>query len=179
MATSPTGNLGKIMHGLRLIIADTTAVRTWFGAANQAQALTKIHYLQLPAPANGERHTVAEQEAYRPFALIGLAEEAYSSQAIDGVGPFTFQRPMSLVVMAEDDVDSGDVDNPTEAFLKFVNNWDALIAGIESLAGSTADYPRFKMIEYGDEDLTRSHPREFNAIGDCFRARATVSWDGA
>lgn len=64
----PVGHLSLNDSYLIAQIADAAAFRVWCGAANQAEALLKIHQDGLPDPI-GETYTREELQGYRPFCI--------------------------------------------------------------------------------------------------------------
>jgi len=156
---------------LRVLLADVTAVRTWFGAANQAAALAKIYYEALPEPTDGEQHTKAELLTYRPFAIVGLAEEAGAMARKVATGTYT--RDFAAIMHIEDDIASGDTDDPNEAWVKFLNNFEAALDGMIALA-DTSTY--IKGIQFEVVGVTRSHRKQSAAEGPHYWGEILVSW---
>ncbi|MEK6799385.1 MAG: hypothetical protein AABZ12_10500 [Planctomycetota bacterium] len=70
MSTAAESAISLAEEALRLSLADSPAFRTWCGAANQAEALAKIHHEALPAPANADAYTKSEIQGLRPYAIV-------------------------------------------------------------------------------------------------------------
>ena len=71
-----TGGITLCEEHLRRTLADCPRFRAWCGADNQAQALARIHFDDLPAPEDGAAALSEDQIiALRPFALIETGKQ--------------------------------------------------------------------------------------------------------
>lgn len=80
-------------------LADCTEFRNLAGAADHASALARIWFERLPPPASGaEKYSLAELEAYRPFALVYLRDPDGSRATRQAISPATWADSGSLWV---------------------------------------------------------------------------------
>lgn len=174
--TNPSGTLSQAEQALRVLLADTTAFRTWTDSDNQAEALARIHCHALPPPASGRQHTMAELDAYRPFALIWTEPEGGFSAQRDTASGFSCTG--RLRIRFEDGIDPDDSDDPAEAFRVFCNALggvlDEMLAdgGTGSSTVLALDALRLEVGPY------RTHEDELATIGDAIVAEVVVEWSG-
>ena len=80
-----SGPLSTADDRLIQTLADAAAFRTWCSAADQAEALARIHQDGLPSPA-AETYTPAELNTYRPFAICWTEPDGGFRVEKDAVG---------------------------------------------------------------------------------------------
>jgi hypothetical protein len=125
--------------GLEAMIANIEAFQDRVGAANATEALASI-FIDAFQPAD----IVNE----RPFALISDMECTHESMAEGVTQSFRTEAAYQLVI--EDNVpeDLRGADKFKEAGYDFRNFADAVIEGMQALAGTTSGYPRLKAIRF-------------------------------
>ncbi|GAG46888.1 unnamed protein product [marine sediment metagenome] len=135
--TDPAGPLSLTKQAAKVTLADSATFRTLVGAANQAEALAHIYTDALPPPAAGREHTLAELEAYRPFALLSIDPEGDGASATaDAVGTgreYSWGGRIRLEI--EQDIADDDAADPAEIALKCENTLGAIVAEMLELAG--------------------------------------------
>jgi len=97
-------------------LAALTALQTWLGGNHTIEdaddAAGHIYAHALPPPADGQRYTLAELTAYRPYVII--ARDRYRAQRYStssGVASATFR-----LLFVESVSDPSDMQTPAETF---------------------------------------------------------------
>lgn len=129
MATTPTGPISLPLGNARSLLAACPTWVTWAGSGNSATALAHVHLVDLPAPADGKKYTLAEMTGYRPFAIIDLADGGLAFSA-DRSAEVAFERSGRLSLTIESAVATGDVGNDSEIVLKALNNIGGIVSDI-------------------------------------------------
>lgn len=98
---------------LALTLADCTEFRNLVGAADHAAAFARIWHESLPPPGAGARkYTLAELEAYRPYALVFLRDPDGLSAARQASSPGAWADRGSLWIRLVMDVPDEFADAP-------------------------------------------------------------------
>lgn len=139
--TAPSGPVSLAIENLRVILANCTAFQSWVGAGNAATALEHIFYEALPPPAEGGEYSLAELQAYRPFALVGMEAEDgfYTRSDAQGAG---FEWDLGggrLSLWLEENVEPSIALDAAEVSRRFCNTIGAIIDELCDLSG-TATY---------------------------------------
>jgi hypothetical protein len=173
--TTPAGSLSLAQDHLRTMLADAAAFRTWCSAADQAAALAKIFHEGLPKPANGETHTRAELENYRPYAVIFTDDQNGFSRNLDAEGSFEASGRLKLRLYQTADDDAGD--EPTsDANLRFKNAVGAILDDL-CAAVATAGYLAFERIRV-DAGPYWAHPKLVPDQGVWQGVEIGIDWRG-
>lgn len=179
MPVTASSILAEPAETLRTMLADCAALRTWFGAADAAEAKLRIHVGGVPEPVADEGFTQAQLESARPLALIhieprggGAAFKAYA-----GGSRNFFRASGVLSLIFEADIDSANVGNPQDAYLEFINAVGAVIDDLQTLAGSST-YLDIRAIDIA-EGPWRVPEDENAGGGDYFFVALSVAWGGA
>lgn len=132
--TEPAGSISLAQERLRLVLANSARFRTWTDTATEAAALAKIHHEALPPPAgNATEHTVAELEAYRPYAIVSTDQEADGFSVIrDAMGSWKESGKLTLHLC--EDIPSDLLNDLFEARLLFKNTVGVVIDEMRALA---------------------------------------------
>lgn len=174
--TAATGWIGKIYENLRVLISNCPTFQTWTGTASAAEALERIHFERLPNPRDGEEHTLAELQAARPFAILGIDtdEDGMVFEKIGGGAGIVYRPYGRMLVTLEDNVNPNDLDDPRESFIKFANNVDGLLTDFDELAG-TGTYIHLNTFGV-NEGPFRALPDEIPTMGDYWRIEYFATW---
>lgn len=149
MTTAATGHLGKALELALASLAGSATFRTLVGAATPAAAAASIHLMALPEPAsNAEYHSAAELATYRPFAVIGFGDARRDRTAVGQYVPTGVVR-----IYLEKAIAAGDVADPREATIKWLNTVEGICADLEALA-ETPGYLLFESI--GLDEIARA-----------------------
>ena len=178
--TEPAGCLSLAESYLKTMLANVPAFQTWAGAADVAAALLKIHLEGLPKPADGaDSHTRAELEAYRPYAVIWMAEDNGLTLEHDATGAlFGFTDSGRLMLRLEQDCPDGVGDQPSsDANLQFKNSIGLIVDGLCALAG-TAGYLAFERISVFDGPYW-AHPDAVPGHGIFQGVELLFEWGGS
>lgn len=73
--TAPAGSMNLAVKYCRDMLSACSEFQTWTDSVDATAALERIYYEGLPMPANLRRHTKAELEHLRPFAIVYTADE--------------------------------------------------------------------------------------------------------
>jgi len=150
-----SGPISLCEQNLRVTLADCAAFRTFAGAANQAQALARIHRIGLSKPADGASYTKSELTAYHPLAIVylsptrGLARSRTADQVwADGGLAYVRLRRMAASVVKNQAT--------TEELRTFDNEIGDIIEDLCELCGQASATPYFDFhrigLEYGPVD---------------------------
>lgn len=170
MPVTPEGLLSLPLHYLRLSLANSARLRTWFSVADEAAALAKIYINSTPPPAgNRDTHRGADIEALRPYCIVWLPD---SDNERDAVGPHAFRAASRVGILFEANVASGL--NHSDAWLTFFNNVGVVLEEIGDLSG-TAGY--LAMTDWNLISWARSTPDIVRDIGDAFQAEIMITVD--
>ena len=130
--TAPAGSINLTVKYLRDMLGDTPACLTWMDEPAAVNALERIHYEGLPAPANGIYHTINELEQHRPFALVYIADQAGYSRSI--ISTSNFNQVGTIILHLEQDAPSSLGDDPgSDANVQWSNTIGAIIDGLIDL----------------------------------------------
>lgn len=176
--TAPKGPISLAEEYLRSTLADVTAFRTWCGAANQSEALARIHNDGLPAPADLEDgYTKTELQSYAPYAIVETDEEDGYRMQFASVGDgYNYAEGGKLILRLVQIVAAGDKDDIEEAERKWKNSIGQIMAGLFEKAGG-AGYLAITGLELAE--LFRFHPNDQPALGDQQGAMIGVEWGTA
>jgi len=133
-----------VATGIRDMLADVTAFRTFVGAADQGEALAAIHVAGVAVGYT------------RACAIVGTSTDDAAVRYASGPHDY-FEDPGTVIVVLEgDDVDP---DALEDSLTTFLNHLGAIWAGLEALSGQ--GYPVLRSIEMPADFLpVRSHQDE-------------------
>lgn len=134
---SVTGELTGAVNNLAASLAACAQFQSLVGAADSAAALNHIYFSALPPPASGGKHTKAEIEGYRPYALIYLDEETGCTFEADAGGEQDYfgRRLGKLHLWIEQNVPALYADDPSTADAEFLEIIDTLVGQLLDLSG--------------------------------------------
>ncbi len=143
MSVIPAGILSLTQENLRIALAACATFRTLCGAADQAEALAKIHHDGLPDPANGAaEHTISELEALRPYAIVYTAEEqGLQTRALATGGSFNATTNLCLQLVRSVTAEVGDAPD-SDANMQWLNTVGKIIDELWAL-NADAGYLQF------------------------------------
>lgn len=153
---------------------------TWTGAANATAARARVYHEALPRPASGVEYTLAELQAYRPFAIIYTAD--LGGWQARRVATESFGVTGRVLLYLEQDTPSGlanDLDALDEAFKESIGHILAAsdakpaISGLLDLAHQPGYLAIDQVILNGPG---RSHPEDHQAIGDIVFASLEITY---
>jgi hypothetical protein len=128
-----TGGITLCEEHLRRTLADCPRFRAWCGADNQAQALARIHFDDLPAPEDGAAALSEDQIiALRPFALIETGKQGGYSRG--RVATETYVEAGLLWIVLEENVPADLAQHTAALARKFKNTLGQIIAELLALA---------------------------------------------
>jgi hypothetical protein len=175
MSITATGCISRAEEALRVLVADAAAFRTLVGAADRASALIRVYRDALPPPAAGREYTLAEMQAYRPFAIVFTApENGYTANWVSGGTGNGYGDSGELGLFICRDTPLAYVDDFGEAMRGWKNILGDLIDDMKDLAG-TSDYllvRQFRLAfgpQFNPED-------EHKTIGDIQYAQLSMQW---
>jgi hypothetical protein len=188
VTSTPIGVLSKQLQALRSTLADCTQFRTWCGASTQAQALARIYYFDVPAPAlTADAHAASVWATYRPFAVVdfwpGVAN-VFEHRATSA-GSWDYLQSGTLWLHLEENYDTeNDLLHPDEALMQFANSVgkilrrestdDASFKGLLDLAGGGSDYLAARRHEVSE--LYRADEDQRTARGDFLAVDLAIEW---
>lgn len=173
--TAPVGAITTVEAMLGGTLSNCAAFQTFVGAADAAEALLRIHYAALPAPADGQQYTAAELAALRPFALIWTSErEGFERRRIAvGTDGFEFGESGRLQLELVRTVPTLGADEPALVEREFLNAIGQIIDNLCTLAGQ-GGYLAIERLSL--DEAWRTHPDLANEIGDETGARLAAQW---
>lgn len=135
--TDPANCIMLAQSRLRTTLANSASFRTWTGTATPTLALARIYHEALPPPAAGGEYTLAEMTAYRPYAIIWTDPEAGFRKTAISVSTTgnEFDEAGRMGVQLAQTVAAGDIGNPSEIAIKFMNAVGGILSDICILAG--------------------------------------------
>lgn len=174
------GSFALAKQHFAAMLSACASVQAVFGAANAAAALARIWIDELPRPA-GERFTLAELTAQRPFLLIGHNPRAhYTARRLAYGDGLTDQGHLvaQLEVNASDLLESGD-DAAEEGLVmrRMDNLLGAIVADLFGLSYQ-AGYLALDEIQLDGPWRTDLTDPEQQGLGDCLLAFFRVRWNG-
>jgi len=174
--TDPAGGMSLAQEYLRTALADCSTFQAWVGAADQAEALARIYHEALPAPANGNEYTLAELQAYRPFALIWTSEQNGYSKRRLAVG--TWAESGRIMIRLEEDVDPQIANDPAEVARRFRNTIGQIIDELCALTDPGAGYLVFHTVTV-EAGPIRTEEDEARTLGDAQAVELSVEYGSA
>jgi hypothetical protein len=151
------GCLNLAQERLRTTLADVAAFRTFCGVATQGAALARIHHEGLPKAA-GESYTLAEMQAYRPYAFIWTDDsQGFTKQHAAGGVSHWFRAAGRLHVILVREVPAALIDNEPAADFDFKNHLGLILDGLGELAGqpgylAISRMSVLRVLEWNDRD---------------------------
>jgi hypothetical protein len=187
VTSTPLGVLSEPLQVLRATLADCTQFRTWCGAANQAQALAKIYYFDVPVPtAPADAHTSTQWATYRPFAVVDFEPRAGNvfTHRATSAGSWDFLQSGVLWVHLEEDYNTEtELPHPDEAYMRFGNSVGKILRrkasdasdfkGLLDLAGGGGYLSTTRCTVHGPY---RADEDERTAYGDFLGADLEIEW---
>jgi len=122
MPVTASGMLSLPVANLRTLLSTVTSFQTWVGAVDAAEALLRIHEIE-----------VAQDSLTRPFAVVDDGEE-WTSARLDGGGAFRTEG--ALVLLLEEDVAVANQASERDAQYAFTNAGGAILEELWSLSGA-------------------------------------------
>lgn len=178
MTVTATSILATPADTLREMLAACPALRTWFGAADAAEAKLRIHIGGVPEPVADEGFTKAQLESARPLALIHIEPRGggASFKANAGGARNYFRHTGVLSLIFEADIASANVGNPQDAYLEFINAVGGVLDELMALA-ATSTYLDLRSLDIA-EGPWRVPEDENTGGGDYFFVALSVAWGG-
>lgn len=178
MPIEPAGHIALAQAALKTMLADCETFQELAEADDATAAAESIHLRGLPKPADGKRHTKAELQAYRPYAIIfthredGLQARADATSA-DG---FDFAISGQLGIRLERDAGGTNGDDPAS---QDNEEWENILGKIWSelcdLAGR-GGYLAATAIDLVDFNWNQKAEQE--SMGIYQGALYTIDWEG-
>lgn len=140
---------------------------------NAGAAALRIHKNFLPAPADNDKHTKAELQALRPFAMV-WTRESQGWRARRDSSPAGFKIGGSIMIRIEWDIPPGTTDQVAAATFE-----DHLSRILRDESGETGILQAYQVMNIYEVQLLavyRSLPEDTPAIGDCYAAELQVDW---
>lgn len=120
-------------------LANAAAFQTWCGAANADEALQRIYLEGLPPPA-ADAYTVAELNAYRPFALVWSEAAGGLRLRMDAVDTvWKYSEGGVIIAYLEQRTPTDHLDDPSSMRREITNSIGDIIDDVLALSG-TAGY---------------------------------------
>jgi len=154
-----TGPFGGALETLAILIADTTAFRTWTGAADQAAALEHVHFFS----------DLGSNFVF-PAVLLeiapGMRQEKVSESGGGDYGPWP-RGAVRLTFLQTWDTDYAKTSvqeyDPEQAAKDFIQNIELTLTGMRTLSGTASyfsigaltmtDVPKTSTPSQGENDL--------------------------
>ena len=156
---------------LEQTLADSTAMRTFLGAANATEAKAKIFQDALPPPA-AEEYTRAEMEALRPYVVLST-EDAFAKYRKVRIATGCWTSSGSIWAMVTRNVPEGET--PEQAQQSFRTSIGSIIDELIVLGeDGTGTHLHFREIE--SEGPWRVALDELEAKGDNDWCVLRFSW---
>ena len=172
--TTASGALSKAQDYMADMLAAGSAFQDWVGADDSTEAAARIYQDALPAPADGNAHSLAELQGYRPYALIWTEPSGGFSRDIDSAGSGNFFRDNGRVrVMLEQDVPTAAESDVAEAELLWRNTVGDIIDDLSELAG-VAGY--LSVTHLSVDGPHRTHPDDVDSIGNSQYVQIAFDW---
>ena len=177
MGYSASGTVSLAQDYARATLADCDAFRTLVGATGataQAQALARIYHAALPPPDDGDEHTLAELQGYRPFVIVHTDPNDGYGFEINAVGTqHEFADYGEIWLTFEVDVPSDIAEQPSEIDLWANNTIGGIVDDLKDLAGQNG----YLAITHGRlAGYFRSDANEIATQGDYIVWILSLSW---
>lgn len=175
--TTPAGSLSLAQEYLRATVAASATFQALVGADSAAEAIERIYHNGLPKPANGQTHTKAELQAYRPYGVVYTTEKQGFSRSVESVsGHFDFAESGQLTLkLVRESPDSAGDDPTAAANLDWTNLIGQIIDEMCDLAG-LADYLAFHTISLVEGPYWPQHPKLIETQGLWQGVELLVQW---
>lgn len=171
---SPQGCLSLAQQHLKVMLADSTAFRSWVGAADQDQALSRIYLEALPL-GDRQSYDLEELRALRPHAIVWTEpQNGFALRRVSVDDGYGFHESGVIRVWLEQDVGSAMTGLPGSVDLSFKNSVGLILDDLAALAGG-AGYLDVTEISVLNGPM-RSHPDDYDTIGDLIGIELSVSW---
>lgn len=163
---------GPIYHAQELLKATLEACANWNGRA--------IYFGALPEPAgNKVSHTLAELEAFRPYAIISTDAENGFRAFVDADGE-GFVYGGRLIVEITENVPSGIASDPAAVDARIIQEIGKIIATGDGVNPGLAELrDRAGMLPISAIDIegpVRTSEADAIELGDAQRVWLTVTW---
>ena len=159
---------------LRDMLSSASAFQTWTNSVDTAAALNRIHYEGLPSPADGARHTLAELEHYRPFAIVYTADTDGFAREFLATDSFSEEGTIILELEQEAPSDLGD-DPSSDANTQWSNTIGQIIDGLcdlrVTMAAGHVRFSRIRLMRRG-----WAMPDDIEALGLFQRAWIAIDY---
>lgn len=174
-----SGGIYSAKNTFKVTLADCAVFRTWVDASGddiQVQALNRIYKDAAPPPADGDKYTLAELQALRPFALL-WTEPGF--QKLQDASAMQCSNDGAIRVGLEQDVpdrictDFGAIADEFELFLETVINQMLDLSG-----GPGGGYLTFAEHPVTDLSWSRNNPDNYADEGDAVTAEFVVHYLG-
>jgi len=176
--TTAVGPLSKSVDALRTTFADSARFRTWVGAADQAEALERVHRFAIPPPRIGSEHSIDELRAARPYAAVWTSPEdgAFGMDHSSSGDSFQYQHAGQLAARLVWDVPAEIADNPAEIFVRFNNELGVILTEMGDLAADgSGTHLAFSSVRT-TEGPARVHPKLVPRLGDFVEVDLLFLW---
>lgn len=168
-----SGRISLAEDRLMNTLANTAAFRTWCGAANPTEALTKIHQDALPEPA-AKVYTIAELNGYRPFAIIWTDPDGGFRMQRDSISDtFRFADGGRITAYLEQEPPDGYESDPEGLARTVKNSIGGIVEGVLLLAGQASYLAARACTVYGPY---RSQLDEAPASDECVSFFLDFEW---
>ncbi len=173
----PAGSLMLAQGNLRALLSNSATLQTWTSTANPTAALARIYHDGLPKPgSNAPRHTLAELQALRPYAIIWTDTEKGYGRTQDGygAGPHLGAESGRLMIELVQDVPLAIADDIAEADLQWKNTIGQILDDLVTLI-ATGTYLLVNSLSI-DEGPYRYEAAKQSEMGDAQGVEIGVGW---
>lgn len=180
--TAAAGPISNVEQLAATTLANCKEFQTLTGSADADEAAESIYFDALPPPADSDEHTLAELQAYRPFAILATDDGDGFRWRHDGSGPsdWVYRTGGSLLVQLEKDIATGDLDDAQEYMRlwkntlgKIVQSLDDNNPGLLELAGQSGYLAIREVVLHGP---WRSAEERRQGEGDYVWAVLEIRW---
>lgn len=158
---------------MRTTLANSQAFQSLVGAANATEALTRVYGDQLPKPAVGTEHTLAELVALRPYAIVFIPSHHGWQIERDASGDSCWNSSGIVHCIIQRSVPEVDKDDHAKVDKDF-----RLIGGdiVSDLVGMAEEMQRLAMHKISVSGPYRTKNTELKSIGDAQAYEFMVEW---
>lgn len=174
MSVTPEGYVSTSQEQLRVVLSECANVRTFLGAADATEALTRIYHDALPPPDHAGEHTLEELQRLRPYVLIWTDEQdgfSATRESEGSIGYLTFRG--CFMVCLERDVPSDVQDDPAAVDMQFRNYVGKILQDLAARSGVNGGVDIRKLHIRGP---ARTEPDEVAELGDAQRYWIRIEW---
>lgn len=159
---------------LRISLSDSSAFQTFTGTANATAALAKIYHDELPKPATGRVHTLAEITALRPCAVVFTQTDAGWTIERDAMGEASCWHPSGVLhCLLFRNVPDADKDNLGKVDTDFRTTVGLIVDDLIAMSETAGRLAIDKITTRGPY---RTDPKELKSIGDAQVYELIINW---